>query len=85
MKSSDWFIIGVRLLGVWLLIQCLQELIAFTELKTGMVTRQLTTSSAYTFHAMIDFCAAGLLLFGARPLAGLFDWTSLDKSDPKGQ
>ncbi|HZK82292.1 MAG TPA: hypothetical protein VFC46_14520 [Humisphaera sp.] len=74
MKSSDWFIVGVRLFGVWLLTECLSEVISGAEVHFKMMTLRVTTEQAYWFHAGVDLFAGLALLIQAPFFAGFFHW-----------
>jgi hypothetical protein len=74
MKPRDWFIVGVRLLGVWLMMECLGEIIAGAEIHFNMMTLRATTERAYWFHGGMDLLAGLTLLIYAPSWAGFFHW-----------
>lgn len=76
MKPRDWFVVGLRLFGVWLLLTALSELIAALQLYYGMITLRTTLASAYWFHAAVCLIAGLALLVCAPLLSGLLDWRS---------
>lgn len=74
MKSREWFIVGLRLLGVWLLISCLTEMVAGTQAHFGMVTLRTTSELAYWFHAGVDLVAGVMLLISAPNFCDALAW-----------
>jgi hypothetical protein len=82
MRPSAWFIVGVRLFGVYLLIRALEEAIIFFQVRSDMLTLRQTAPAAYLFHGAVYFVVAGLLLFGAPSLAKLLHWPRRDEEEP---
>jgi hypothetical protein len=74
MTSKEWFVLGLRLFGVWELLASLSEAISGAEAHLHMVTFRSTTEQAYWFHAGVELAAGLALLIYARFVAGLFDW-----------
>ena len=68
MQQKEWFTLGVRLLGVWILFLGIEEVIAMVEARFGMISATHTTLAAYGFHAAANFAAGLYLLSGARIL-----------------
>lgn len=71
MTREDWFGLGVRLFGIWLLIDCLQELVAAAQIHFGLLTPYRTTLGAYFLHAAVEIAAGLYLIFGARSVVAL--------------
>jgi hypothetical protein len=64
MKSRDWFVLGLRLFGVWLLMECLGESVLGAEVHFNMITLRTSTEQAYWFHAGVNlFAGLGLLIY----------------------
>ena len=66
--GSAW---GVRLLGIWLLIECLQELVGAAQIHFGFLRPYQSTLPAYFLHAGVELAAGLYLLLGARSLVAL--------------
>jgi hypothetical protein len=79
MRPKDWFTVGLRLLGVWMLLESLGELVSGLELQFRFIEPLRTTPFAYFLHTAIDFVAAVALL---RCSVGLF-WTEPDFEDAR--
>ncbi len=73
MKSKDWFIVGLRLFGVWLLLASLSEATSAVLVRLDLVLRGATEMSFWT-HAAVNMVAGLLLLIYAPLAAGLFPW-----------
>ena len=71
MTREDWFDVGVRLLGIWLLIECLGELVAAAQIHFGFLRPYQSTIPAYFLHAAVELAAGLYLLLGARSLVAL--------------
>ena len=72
LPTRDWFILGVRLLGAWLLTGAFDRLAAFFVYRFGV----WSPTEDYTPHALLFYVAADLVLaayflLGTRHLAGL--------------
>jgi rubrerythrin len=74
MKSSDWFVVGVRLVAIWLLLDCLNESALGAERHFGMATSQLTSESAYWFHAGVDLIVGLGMLLWAPFMSSMLEW-----------
>ena len=79
MRPKDWFTVGLRLLGVWMLLESLGELVPGIELQFRLVEPLRYTPLAYLLHAAIDFFAAVALL---RCKVSLF-WTDPEFDDAR--
>ena len=69
MKQREWFVLGVRLLGVWVVIAGIGELVALAEVRFGLVSPLHTELGAYLLHAAVDFAVGAYLLSGGSILA----------------
>ena len=74
MKSRDWFMVGLRLFGVWLLLDGLGEAIAGVEAHLRMTPARITPEAAYWFHMTVDLIAGLALLVCAPALCDLLNW-----------
>lgn len=70
MKQRDWFAVGVRLLGVWMLLECLQELRVVAEIYLRLYDTRIGVNT-YWFHAGFDLVIAMYLLSGAPFISAL--------------
>jgi hypothetical protein len=69
MKPRDWFGVGIRLLGVWMLVSCVDELRTIAEILIHSFNPLRTPMSAYVIHAIVDAVVGMYLLGGAPPLS----------------
>jgi hypothetical protein len=79
MRSSDWFMVGVRLIGVWEILAGIGELVYYVEVQQNMSRTTNNFASAYLFHAVIYLILGLGLLITAPGIARLFDWRPLSK------
>jgi hypothetical protein len=72
MKGLDWFIVGVRLLGVWFLAQAVMYGVTFLDVALGMTPLRgdVTTPNVYLLYGAGNLLLALFFLFGAEPVAG---------------
>ena len=79
MKPKDWFGVGVRLLGVWMLLNAVTELSGVVESEFGYTKYTTITPGAYAIHAAIDFAVGLFLLSGPGIITSLAgDWEQDD-------
>jgi len=71
MKTKDWLAVGIRLFGVWMLIQGLEELTTFVQIWSAWVTVVRTSYQAYLFHGAVDLAVGIYLVMGAPILMSL--------------
>ncbi|HEY8668694.1 MAG TPA: hypothetical protein VIL86_18750 [Tepidisphaeraceae bacterium] len=74
MKAKDWFLVGVRLFGVWMLLEGVAQTVVLLQAMLGLVTLQRTWPIAYIMHALVDFAIGVYLLQGAPLLIALAKW-----------
>jgi hypothetical protein len=79
MRPKDWFTVGLRLLGVWMLLESLGEMVSGLELQFRLIEQLRSSPLAYFFHAAIDVFAAVALL---RCTVSLF-WTEPEFEDAR--
>ncbi len=73
MKARDWFVVGVRLLGVWFLGQAALFALAHFDFELGWnVHPNVANPSAYLLHAIGHLLIALLFLVGSSFLGRLF-------------
>lgn len=83
MKPKDWFVVGVRLIGVWWLVEASQELFYFINAEMGYSKSTLYLPGTYGVHAVGNFVVGLFLISGAKLLMSFAgDWDS-DDDDPK--
>ena len=72
MTSRDWFMVGARLLGLWILYQSVSYLSTYIdfELISGRGDDRHRTVN-YLFYSMVDALLGFYLLFGTNHLARL--------------
>jgi hypothetical protein len=80
MKPRDWFLVGLRLFGVWELLQCLTETVNGVEVHYGMFTARTTMESAYWFHAGVNLIVGLALLICAPVITNFMTWHSLPEN-----
>jgi hypothetical protein len=66
MKPRDWFGVGIRLFGIWLLLTCLDEVRIIVDILVHVLNPDRTPLSAYVIHAIVNGIA-GLYLLGGAP------------------
>ena len=73
MGPRDWFALGVRLFGIWLIARGMTYVASFADLKLYPVSDKARDSaSAHLIYAMLDFGLAALFLLGTRTIV---DWS----------
>jgi hypothetical protein len=84
MNPREWFVLGIRLFGLWSLTRGAGYLASFVDLRMGL-NEMLPGAGAktYLFHAACEFAIAAYFLFGARHLAGICE--GHDNRDDKDQ
>jgi hypothetical protein len=68
MKQQEWFVVGIRLIGVWLLFLGIEELVTLVEARFGLISPLHTGLGAYFFHAAVDFAVGAYFLAGGGAL-----------------
>lgn len=71
MRPSEWFGVGVRVLGVWRAIVAIDDLVTIFDLHMGWFVPQRTPFVEYSVRCAIDIAIALYLLLGTRHLTGL--------------
>jgi hypothetical protein len=71
MRPSDWFGVGVRLIGVWMAIVAIGDLRTILDIRMGLFVPQRTPFPTYSIQCAIDVVIALYLLIGARHLSQL--------------
>jgi hypothetical protein len=84
MTSREWFVLGIRLFGLWLVTRGVAYVAMFADVKLHLndVARG-TNPNGYLLYAAFDFAVAGYFLLGAHHLAGICD--GIRRSDGQGQ
>lgn len=81
MNPREWFVLGIRLFGVWMLIQGVTYVAAFADQRLGMSEQPRGMNpNGNILYAAFDFALAAYFLFGARHLARVCD--AEDKARP---
>jgi hypothetical protein len=75
MKAKDWFVVGVRLFGVWMVLQAIAEAAEGAEAHFQFVTLRTTSEAAFWFHGGINLMVGLALLIYAASIGNFFDWT----------
>ncbi|HSV14606.1 MAG TPA: hypothetical protein VLI90_10115 [Tepidisphaeraceae bacterium] len=79
MKPKDWFVVGVRLIGVWWLVQALQELIYLICFELKYTTSSLYTPGTFVVHAVANLLIGLFLVSGAKLLVSFAgEWGNSD-------
>ncbi|MHB8865660.1 MAG: hypothetical protein ACYC6N_25055 [Pirellulaceae bacterium] len=72
MSPQEWFVLGIRLFGVWLLTKGVAYFASYVDLRFGLTGMSGDTSpNSYLYYAGCDFALAAYFLLGARHLAGI--------------
>jgi hypothetical protein len=75
MTPRDWFALGVRLFGVWMLIRAAAYIASFVDLKLGLTPIPFSgggNPTGYLLYATFDLALAALFLLWTRKLV---NWT----------
>jgi len=81
MKPKDWFTVGVRLIGVWWLVEAAQESIYLASAELGYLKSSIYTPGNYAVHAVGNLLVGLFLISGAQVLVAFAgDWNSENDS-----
>ena len=83
MKPQEAFLVGIRLIGVWMWTEGATELVYFVDRFQGISLAGATGENAYLLHAAVFFLVGAALLFGGRDFSRLFHWNVPDDSTGK--
>jgi hypothetical protein len=75
MNERDWFFVGVRLFGVWVLLDAVTEARYLIEIAFSLAQPVRTPVGVYVLHLAIDLLVGFYLLAGA-PGIGRFVFSS---------
>jgi hypothetical protein len=65
MNPLEWFVLGIRLFGVWLLTKGVAYFASFIDLRFGLTgTSGDTNPNSYLYYAACDFALAAYFLLG---------------------
>jgi hypothetical protein len=80
MKPKDWFVVGVRLIGVWWLVEATQELVYLVTSEMGYTKSY--PPAVYAIHTGANVLIGLFLISGARLIVRFADnWDSNDESE----
>ncbi len=83
MNPREWFVLGIRLFGIWMVTRAATYLTGFVDYKLGLIeTTSRANPTEQLLFATSDLALAAYFLFGARHLAPLCE--SDDRKDSKG-
>jgi len=72
MSPLDWFILGVRLFGVWLMIRGIEDLVTYLGIKWEFAhSRSEDPAAKWFFYGFFDLMISAYLLLGAKHFATL--------------
>jgi hypothetical protein len=71
MRPSEWFGVGVRVLGVWRAVVAVEDLATILDIRLGYFVPQRTAFASYSIHCAVDVVIALYLLLGTRHLTTL--------------
>ena len=71
MTRRDWFAVGVRLLGVWVLIAAVDEIRIALAVHFDLLTSSYRGIGAYVLHAVVNVLVGIYLLAGAPQLMSI--------------
>ena len=71
MNPNEWFVLGIRLFGLWRLIEAVISLASFVDMRILKLNEppRGTHPTGYLFYAAVDFALAAWLLLGSRRIA----------------
>jgi hypothetical protein len=72
MDSREWFILGIRIFGIWLLTRGVGYFASFVDFRFGLTgTSGELSPNSYLYYAACELALAAYFLVGARHLAGI--------------
>src|SRR6056297_1996794 len=72
MNPHEWFVLGIRLFGVWLLTKGVAYFASFVDFRFGLTgTPGESSPNSYLYYAACELALAAYFLLGARHLAGI--------------
>ena len=71
MKRRDWFVVGVKLFGVWLLYNCLEQIRVISEIYLGAFTPTRTPIALYWIYCGW-YLLLGLYCLNGAPLLAMW-------------
>ena len=82
MKAKDLFLAAIRLFGVWMLVQCIDEgLFYFDKIKGYYAGASSYSENVYLAHFIVDLVVGLALLICGRELTNVLAWPS-DRAGP---
>jgi len=78
-NSREWFVLGIRLFGVWLLTRGVGYFASFIDFRFGLTgTPGESSPNSYLYYAACELALAAYFLLGARHLAGICERGGVD-------
>jgi hypothetical protein len=74
MRAKELFLVGVRLLGVWNLLNAADEAVYYFDKVKGYSNNTMYSETAMMVHAIVYLVIGLVLLFLSREIAGFFAW-----------
>ncbi|MBX6315953.1 MAG: hypothetical protein IRY99_24020 [Isosphaeraceae bacterium] len=82
MIPRDWFVLGIRLFGIWLITCSASYLMTFCDFRFGLVAvRELVNPHGYLLYATSDLILALIFLRGAQRIAAWCDGEAHEKEE----
>jgi len=72
MNQREFFTVAIRILGVWQLLECANELVAWVNLYTRQSSSSIYLPNAYLIHTGVYFITGFYLLFMSSGLIDAF-------------
>jgi hypothetical protein len=74
MKAKELFLVGVRLIGLWTIIDGFQELSFYIEYHLGYLRNYVTNEYGYFIHIGVDLAVGIGLIICSRELTNMLSW-----------
>jgi hypothetical protein len=74
MKAKELFLVGVRLIGLWMIVDCISDCAFYLEQHLGYLHSSVTSEYGDLLHGAVDLAVGIGMLFCSRELANMFSW-----------
>ncbi|HMP02172.1 MAG TPA: hypothetical protein PKD86_17425 [Gemmatales bacterium] len=71
MQPRDWFVVGARLFGLWVLFIAFELIAHWLGMRLSLIADTQSEASGHLYRGLVLALFAGYLLFGTEHLAGL--------------
>jgi hypothetical protein len=68
MRVRDWFEVGARLIGLWMILDCVSEVRVLVTIRLGFYTPPITPIPVYVLHAFTSLAVGCYLMIWGNQL-----------------